>query len=258
VIPVILSSAVTSADAFVPRNGVQREVGALPRTPSHHAMRSATGIGAKPMDESTMMNWNAEPIPVHVALQIGWNLPADVVGAGVYGGIVKRDSSGKIIIGDEWPENNQAPPAHNPVHSTGPYLDFSKLTSSNRGYAKIAGLIQRGSASELEALFQSAVGDGEREKLANLVMVGGARPLHMCGMGRGGDTSALIDILIKHGADVNAKDNYEYSPMDRLASNSVAGNKVLRSKGAVQGHQLPRGVPQWDSDTFDYTGPGEV
>ena len=58
--------------------------------------------------EGGLMKWNMEPVPFLVALQIGWNLPMDVVGAGVYGGIVKRDSNGKIIIGDEWPEDNRA------------------------------------------------------------------------------------------------------------------------------------------------------
>ena len=29
-------------------------------------------------------------------------------------------AAGTVVIGDEWPENNRAPPAHNPVHSTGP------------------------------------------------------------------------------------------------------------------------------------------
>ena len=41
-------------------------------------------------------------------------------------------------------------------------------------------------------------------------MTGGARPLHMCGMSRGGDASSLVEILIAAGADVNSKDNYEY------------------------------------------------
>ena len=128
--------------------------------------------------ESGMMTWNKEAIPVAVALQIGWNLPMDVVGAGVYGGIVKRDeASGSIVVGDEWPENNRAPPAHNPVHSTGPYLDFSKLTAENRGYSHIAQLIMSGRASKLDALLES-LADDQRKRLANLVMTGGARPLH--------------------------------------------------------------------------------
>jgi len=206
------------------------------------------------------MDWNQEQIPVQTALMIGWNLPMDVVGAGVYGGIAKRDSNGRIIIGDEWPENNIKPPAHNPVHSSGPYLDFTKLTQSNRGYSHIARIIQmsRGQAAhDLESLFQSIPEEENRKKLANLVMAGGARPLHMCGMGRGGDTSDLITVLIKYGADVNAKDNYEYTPMDRLSSNSVAGNKILQNHGGKRGRQLPRGQPQWDSDEFVYLGPGE-
>merc|ERR1719221_1615616 len=218
-------------------------------------LRSAAGFGGKVITADMMMNWNREQIPVHVALQIGWNLPIDVVGAGVYGGIVKRDEDGRVIVGDEWPEDNVAPPAHNPVHSTGPYLDFSKLTQSNRGYSKIALIIQQSrgqGAAELNALFQSIPDENTRRKLANLVMTGGARPLHMCGMGRGGDTSELIQVLIKYGADVNAKDNYEYTPTDRLSSNSVAGNKLLKSHGGVRGRDLPRGVPQWDSDAFDY------
>merc|ERR1712176_597241 len=108
-----------------------------------------------------------------------------------------------------------------------------------------------------ETLFQSLSTDNDRKTLANLVMTGGARPLHMCGMGRGGDTSDLIQVLLKYGADVNAKDNYEYTAMDRLSSNSVAGNRILRAAGGVRGRQLPRGAPQWDGDEFVYTGPGE-
>jgi hypothetical protein len=220
-------------------------------------LRTAAGNGLSSCDENAMMDWNKEPIPVRTALRIGWNLPIDVVGAGVYGGIVKRDESGSIIIGDEWPENNQAPPAHNPVHATGPYLDFSKFNPKTRGYTRIATLLQHGSPSDLEELFQGLQSDEERVKLANLVMTGGARPLHMCGMGRGGDTSEFINVLIRYGADVNAKDNYELTPMDRLASNSVAGNHVLKSHGAMRGRQLPRGVPQWDSEEFAFMGPGE-
>jgi len=204
-----------------------------------------------------MMTWNDQAIPVQVALQIGWNLPMDVVGAGVYGGIVKRDAAGKIIVGDEWPEDNRAPPAHNPIHPTGPYLDSSKYTASNRGYTKIANVLQHGNADEVQSLFNGIKSDAERRKLANLVMTGGARPLHMCGMSWGADASELIAILIQHGADVNAKDNYEMTPMDRLSSNSVSGNAVLLKHGAVPGRTLSRGVPQWGSDDFDYTGPGE-
>ena len=49
-----------------------------------------------------MMQWNNQPIPYQTALRIGWNLPQDVVGSGVYGGIVSRNretAEGKILIG---------------------------------------------------------------------------------------------------------------------------------------------------------------
>jgi hypothetical protein len=211
-------------------------------------LRIADGFGFR----EKMMAWNQEQIPVSIAKQIGWNMAIDAVGAGVYGGIVKRDWSGSIVIGDEWPENNVAPPAHNPLHPTGPYLDFSKYNSANRGYAKIASLISKGAVSELEGLFQSIPDDASRRKLANLVMTGGARPLHMCGMGSGADTSEIITVLIKYGADVNAKDNYELTPKDRMA-----GNIALQRHRGVSGRDLPLGVPMWTSDDFMYTGPGE-
>ena len=73
-----------------------------------------------------------------------------------------------------------------------------------------------------------------------------------------GDASELVKVLIKHGADVNAKDNYELTPVDRLSSNTVSGNEVLRRHGALPGRKLPRGVPQWDAPELAYTGPGEV
>ena len=196
-----------------------------------------------------MMSWNKELIPISISLTIGWNLPMDVVGAGVYGGIVKRNAVGAVVVGDEWPENNASPPAHNPIHSTGPYLDFSKYTPENRGYTHIARVIMSGKADELEALLLSVSSKDERGKLANLVMTGGARPLHMCGMSRGGDASKLVKTLIEHGADVNAKDNYEMTALDRLSSNAVTGRRVLRDHGALSGRErdsLP-GVPMWTS-----------
>lgn len=87
------------------------------------------GTNAAYNGAASMMNWNGEKVPFSVALRIGWNLPIDVVGAGVYGGIVKRDSTGKIIVGDEWPEDNRAPPAHNPVHTTGANTRFTPVHS---------------------------------------------------------------------------------------------------------------------------------
>ena len=77
-------------------------------------------------------------------------------------------------------------------------------------------------------------------------------------MSRGGDSSAMLETLIKYGANVNAKDNYGLTPVDRLASNYVGGQKVLRRHGGKAGRELPPGVPQWDSQDFAYVGRGEV
>ena len=59
-------------------------------------------------------------------------------------------------------------------------------------------------------------------------------------------------------ADVNAKDNYELSPFDRLASNSVVGNEALRKAGALEGRKLPSGVPEWKGAEYKYVGIGET
>jgi hypothetical protein len=203
-----------------------------------------------------MMEWNRQPIPHEVALRIGWNLPIDVVGAGVYGGMVKRDSRGNIVVGDEWPENNLAPPAHNPVHATGPFLDYNKFTAKNRGYSAIALVIMKGDVVALRTMLASASSDDNdsAEALSNLVMTGGARPLHMCGMSRGGDATELIKILVQYGAEVNAKDNYELTPWDRLQSNMVAGKLALEQHGGKPGHMLPAGVPDWVDEKLAYTG----
>merc|ERR1711968_260420 len=142
-------------------------------------------------------------------------------------------------------------------YSKGPYLDFSKFSPQSRGYTDIAMTIIRGNEGELDALLSSASGE-QRTRLANLVMTGGARPLHMCGMSRGGDASGMIATLIGFGADVNSKDNYEMTPMDRLSSNAVTGNQLLQKHGAVPGRKLPRGAPRWEDAEFAYSGPGEV
>ena len=168
---------------------------------------------------------------------------------------MKRNEKGSVEIGDEWPENNLSPPAHNPVHSTGPFLDFSKFTPKNRGYTDIAHVIMSGDSSALRRLLENA---NDTAGLANLVMTGGARPLHMCGMSRGGDASGLIKVLIDNGAQVNAKDNYEMTAWDRLASNMVSGREELQAHGGVPGHMLPAGAPDWASSEFTYTGSGEV
>lgn len=153
------------------------------------------------------------------------------------------------------PEDNIAPPAHNPVYSTGPYFDFEKYTLANRGYTCISRAIIYDSERKLEEMFER-LEERERSKLANLVMTGGARPLHMCGMSRGANPSQLIRVLIKNGADVNAKDNYGMTPLDRLRTNDVHGCDILRKHGAIAGRKIAES-PQWDADEYVFCNSDE-
>merc|ERR1719223_203125 len=67
----------------------------------------STMSGSNMLDSSRNL-WNGEVVPRDLARGVlGWNPYMDVVGAGVYGGIVKRDpATGSLLLGHEWPENN--------------------------------------------------------------------------------------------------------------------------------------------------------
>jgi hypothetical protein len=63
--------------------------------------------------------------------------------------------------------------------------------------------------------------------------------------------------FLRYGADVNALDNYNMTPIDRLASNHVSGIQLLQSKGGRGGRAVVSGAggtPKWDADKFDYKG----
>merc|ERR1712054_31219 len=228
-----------------------------------NAMGVYDGHVRQPMSGSKGKPWNGENIPFAVASgTLGWNPTHDVVGAGVYGGIVKRDTAtGRVLLGDEWPANNadwkQGP--HNSVapHSglQSPFLDFAQFTPANRGYAHISNLVTRGDSSAVRQLFSSLGADKSlRAKLANLVMAGGARPLHMCGMTRGGDPAEIVRILVAEGADPNALDNYAMTPLDRMLSNRVAAGELRKLGGTKRGPVDGAAVPAWDSEAFAYSG----
>merc|ERR1712223_870144 len=156
------------------------------------------------------------------------------------------------MIGDEWPEDNKSldgKGVHNPVFPKGPFYDYDKYDARRNGYTNISWTIFNNNASNLERLFMDLGSDNEKKrKLANLVMAGGCRPLHFCGMSPGGNNDKLITILLANGADVNALDNYNYTALDRLMSNSVAQDLLL-AKGAKRG---TKGTKQtlWISDEF--------
>merc|ERR1712187_201915 len=93
----------------------------------------------------------------------------------------------------------------------------------------------------------------KRQRLANLVMAGGARPLHMAGMTRGGNPAAIVDLLLNEGADPNSFDCYAMTPLDRMQSNGVA-SQTLHSAGGHQGTMRTSDVPDWNNEEFTYTG----
>lgn len=122
--------------------------------------------------------WNGQTVPLEIAEEIGWRPPpVNLMGAGVYGGVVKRRPTGKIVVGNEWPENNKnwTEGAHNKETPTifsashvsangtlverdrkGPFLDFAAYTEENRGYTKIAQLISSGDEITLHKLLKRA------------------------------------------------------------------------------------------------------
>ena len=85
-------------------------------------------------------------------------------------------------------------------------------------------------------------------------MAGGARPLHMAGMTRGGNPAAIVQILIQEGADPNALDAYAMTPLDRMLSNRVAATELRKLGGTKQGPVQSSAVPDWSADDFTYVG----
>jgi len=205
--------------------------------------------------------WNQEQIPFKVAEGVlGWNLPMDVVGAGVYGGIAKRNPNGALVLGFEWPENNgnwdEGPHCRIAPHkgAKSPFLDFTRYTAQNRGYARISNLVTSGDVSRLRAEFNALGADREkRRRLANLVLAGGARPLHMAGMTPGGFPASVVEVLLNEGADPNALDCYAMTPLDRMQSNGVASQTLVKA-GGHRGTMKTRDVPDWSDEQFTYDG----
>lgn len=138
----------------------------------------------------------------------GFDPYRDTVGPGIYGGVVKRDDAGKIVIGDQYQNHNPYP---GPVYAGG-------------GYAPSSLALQKGPAYIAELL-------DTYPDLVNDVTTGGATPLHMCGMSRRGQLSTQV--IIERGGNIEALDTYGYSPLHRMASNNLAvGAEALLAAGA--------------------------
>jgi hypothetical protein len=153
----------------------------------------------------------------------GFDPYADSVGAGIYGGVVKRDDGGEVVIGQQYQNHNPRP---GPIYAGGGYAPCSEALADVQG--KLIPLL---------AKFPDLVND---------VTTGGAQPLHMCGMS--GRNEAAVDTLMRFGADLEAVDTYGFRPIHRMASNNLAaGATSLLRAGADPsggGPNGPLGVAQ--------------
>lgn len=138
----------------------------------------------------------------------GFDPYSDSVGPGIYGGRVKRDEKGNILIGKQYQSHNPRP---GPVYAGGGYTEMAQAI--HRGPHVVAALL-----------------DAQPDLLED-VSTGGARPLHLCGMSRSGQAST--ELLVKRGADVNALDTYGYTPLIRMASNNLAEGALALLKGGA-------------------------
>merc|ERR1719421_454243 len=102
----------------------------------------------------------------------GFDPYRDTVGPGIYGGIVKRDERGNVVVGKQYQNHNPRP---GPEYAGGGYTPMSNAL--RMGPAAVAPLLDK------------------YPELVNDISTGGALPLHMCGMGQDnqGATSFLIE-----------------------------------------------------------------
>ena len=128
----------------------------------------------------------------------GFDPYADTVGPGIYGGIVKRDAAGAVVIGRQYQDHNPVP---GPVYAGGGYTPTSRLLSA-------------GDPAALSAWLDRF------PDLANEVSTGGATPLHVCGMSRA--ASRLAALVAARGGRLEAVDTYGFRPLHRMASNNLA------------------------------------
>jgi len=164
--------------------------------------------------------------------QEGFDPYRDSVGPGIYGGRVKRDKiDGSVIIGKQYQNHNPNP---GPVYLGGGYAPIVEALSDK---------------NKLESLLKKF------PDLANDITTGGAQPLHMCGMSKLKQES--VEILVTHGADLEALDTYGMTPLHRMASNNlpIAGEALLKAGADPNNGGLIRETPlsiAQDSHAFDF------
>jgi ankyrin repeat protein len=153
----------------------------------------------------------------------GFDPYADTVGPGIYGGSVKRDEQGNVVIGEQYQNHNQR---------LGPVYDGT-------GYSLMSRAIRMGSDKVKEII-------SDYPELKDEVSTGGARPLHVCGMSKKGQHSTKT--LIDEGADIYVQDTYGYTALHRMASNDLAvgGEALVRA-----GHDPNKPIPGADSTPIE-------
>lgn len=152
----------------------------------------------------------------------GFDPYADSVGAGIYGGRVKRRASdGAVVIGAQYQNHNSRP---GPVYAGGGYTPVSDAIAS------FAAELRSGEADSEEATTLGKLLAAFPD-LVNDVSTGGAVPLHTCGMSRANQLATAF--IIEKGGDIEALDTYGYTPLDRMASNNLGiGARALLAAGA--------------------------
>jgi hypothetical protein len=152
----------------------------------------------------------------------GFDPYADSVGPGIYGGIVKRDINGNVVIGAQYQGHNPNP---GPVYAGGGYTPTIKMLGSD--------------LESLRSWFQ------KYPDLIDEITTGGATPLHMCGMSARNELATAL--LIESGANKEAVDTYGFKPIHRMASNNLAiGAEALLSAGVNPNSKTTSGITAYD------------
>lgn len=194
----------------------------------------------------------------------GFDPYADTVGAGIYGGGVKRDGNGNILIGEQYQSHNSRP---GPIYDGSGYSLMSKAI--HQGPEKVKEILAdfpflKGKKAEEEVddghgfTIQKLQIETERQQFEIIVLLtivftvvdeistGGARPLHVCGMSRKGQLATQV--LIDAGADMHALDTYNYNALHRMASNDLEIGAEALVKAGMDPNYKP---PSSDSSPID-------
>ena len=122
-----------------------------------------------------------------LSAQDGLDADADTVGPGIYGGRVKIDASGDVVIGAQYEMHMSLP---------GPVYD-------GNGYTELSSAIRKGVPETVKSLLNKT------PEMVNQVQTGYATPLHVSCMSELGQQCTAT--LLEFSAEVDAKDAWGYT-----------------------------------------------